>query len=268
MSLRRLQQLVVLLHHDPERAARLSEAELVGDDLTAAEIQWLLAVDPRAWSTDRYRADRVLTGVIEELPVTSGLVVGAGQLSVLRSFARGPEFAALVEHRGTLVEAYADFLARLIGGLPASAGALAGRSLSLERAIARARRREVVAVKPGMLEPGPGVMVAEVGEGTLGTWSALRERLKPGHEVAGVMAGLTATGEQEVAPGWVLIQAGAASEIGEAIGELIAGLPCTQKDFLARSEALGATTEEAAELLAGLLADGVLVEGVACADHA
>ena len=91
-----LQHLIVRMLHDPTfRAAVYAnpEAALGDEGLTAHEHSMLLAVDQRAYAVDADRADRVLSALIEEHPVSVLALFHDGYtLDHLRTFFASPLF--------------------------------------------------------------------------------------------------------------------------------------------------------------------------------
>jgi len=117
--------------------------------LAAADRALLTAVDRRAWNTDPLRRARLVQALLEEFPVTAA-VVG---VPAVDAFFSSPAFRAMLERRGSMALAFADWIRGRSGDIAV-----------LEGAIARARRSPRQG--PG-LQTAPGVIPLSVQVGTL-----------------------------------------------------------------------------------------------------
>jgi len=87
MSVREVYRAMMRMLYDPAFALRVrgdGGTALAGADLTPEELGWLAGPDPRAWRTDKLRRWRTLTGLLEEFPVASALVLRRGREGSLR----------------------------------------------------------------------------------------------------------------------------------------------------------------------------------------
>ena len=96
------------------------------DGLSEAERGLLVQVDRRAWGTDRYRRSRGVQALLDEYPVTAGIL----GVDAVDGFFSSPGFAAVLRDRGSLGLAFGDH----------AASGPAGAVAILEQAVARARR--------------------------------------------------------------------------------------------------------------------------------
>jgi uncharacterized protein (UPF0276 family) len=221
---RELQRAVVRLLHDPAALPRIaSEGRLAPEELA-----WLQGVDPRAWRADRYRAARVLTGLLEEYPATAPAHGGE-----LLAFFGGARFHEAVREGRSLAGAFGAWLQDT--GSPAVA-ALA----RVEAAIAAGRR--AAAPEPGagwVRAPGCAIVTGPVPAPYACEGDALVEVLPDG------------SARVEEAP--------------PALAALLreAALPRTRADLLAAARALGADPGEDEDIVSGLVADGLLVPATA-----
>jgi len=124
MSHQALARVVMRLLHDPQ-------ADVSAADLSAEERAWLSEVDPRAWSVDHERPARVLKGLVDELPASVAIATARASYPAVLAFFRSTWFHAEVDHRGSLIEGFAEHL-RELGADPGVLG--------IELAQARARR--------------------------------------------------------------------------------------------------------------------------------
>lgn len=134
------------------------------DGLTEAERGLLLTVDRRAWGTDRYRRSRSVQALLEEYPVTAG-ILGVGAVDAFFSSAA---FAAVLRDRGSLALAFGDVAAR---------GAAGGVAL-IEQAVARARRgADQRSRKGSRIRTRPGVVPLQTRSPVLDCFSEGRQVL-------------------------------------------------------------------------------------------
>lgn len=252
MSHTTLQRVMVRMLHDPQLVAavyRSPATALAGLDLSEVERGWLLSVDRRAWATDPLRPDRLLTGLIEEFPVSSLLLVQQRGVPGLRAFFAAPPFHRCVQERGSLADAFGAWLEQQgIGAAP------------LERAAARLRRPQAPPAGVGLvLAPTVGLVVLP--EGMVEVYSALLQSL--GQErVAAVLAArgharLPRKG-REVA---MVSHAGSVEVLPDALAAVLseAQRPQPRERLLTLIRRQGVAPNEDVEILDGLVADGLLV---------
>jgi hypothetical protein len=241
MSARALQHVVVCAHH----GCAFVDA-LVDETLTPAEQAMFRAVDRRAFGADGGRRDRIVAAVVDELPVSVAI---AGLPAVYALFDDRACFFPVVQGAAPIAVAFA-----------AALEPVATDAARLEGAIARARRRPRRVT--GLLR-ADGVEVACVDDGAIARYQAARAGLgdRPVESVGGG-ARLAGIGNGDAA--WVLATRGHKGvELGScsgALGQLLQR--CTGIDddaFVSCARALGCDTDdEASELLAELLADGLV----------
>lgn len=212
------------------------------------EAALLLRTDARAWKTDPLRATRLLATLMEELPVSCG-VVG---VDVARGFFASKPFQHAILHERLVVDALGDWL------LP-RAGAVA----QLEQAIALARRKRPRRRlrHPGDLARAPGVEVARVAEGTLAFLARARASLgaKP-HETVAQGGRVEAPSEPMHGPlEHILVVGGALSTCAEPLFALLSFARDGRPGAAVVDEArrLGAD-DDAEELVADLIGDGLV----------
>ena len=249
-----LQRVIVRLLFDP-----VYVADVYGGgptpELSADERRMLLATDRRAWGTDPYRRSRGLRALIEEFPVSSAVASGGGaHLKALDAFFSSPSFHAAIQRREHLALAYGAWL----GDDPMAV---------LETALARARRPRVVE-GAGVVRT-PGVVPITVRDGSLSRWQALRERLG-GDPLAALVAGVDLAGLPPFGDGdehWIAWPvAGGEVSLGGGSGGVnmlleAAATPLSRHDLEVAAVELGAEPDDAAEIVRGLVEDGLLVTG-------
>ncbi len=219
-------------------------------ELSAEDRALLIAPDPRAWSTDRYRRGRLTRALLDEYPVT-GAVVGVSRVD---AFFGSDAFAAVLASRGSISLAFADW-----------AAPQAGDVALLEGAMCRARRW--VPARGKGIQAGPGVVVVDLGAGTLDFLQHGMERLGA-QSLDALAQGLRLSRPTvQSAREHVIITCTADGQVGASlVGEAIAALtrraarPLSTGALLAAARRLGATPSEAAALIQDLLNDGVLAE--------
>lgn len=155
--------------------------------LTEPERALLVAVDRRAWGTDRYRRSRSVHALIEEFPATAA-VLGVAEVDAWFST---EAFARTLASRGSLALDFGRW-----------AEAQAGELAVLERAIALARRAERP-VGSGLVTR-PGVEPATLGAGTLQAYARIREALGP-DPIEALAAGLEPVQPPEPGPAEALL---------------------------------------------------------------
>ena len=247
-----LQRVTVRMLYDPPFVERIY-AGFCPPEIDAAQRALLVSIDRRAWATDPHRRARALTALLEETPASAAL---AG-VSRLDAFFSSSAFHAAIQERRGLAASFATWLEPL-----------AGPVARLELAVIEARRDPPVTPAPGRIVRAAGLRTLSLPEGTLALYQGLRERL--GSDPLGALArGLhlgpppALTGEEHL-----LIERDAAgdpqiSEIPEALAGLLgaASAPITRAALLARARELGADPGDDAEIVDGLVTDGLLVAG-------
>ena len=98
-----------------------AHAATAGLELTPREIDWLTAVDPRAYRTDAERRARSLSALLEEYPVSCALTLRDGERPVdalprLDAFFSSPTFHDAIQGERSLGLAFGVFLAELETG--------------------------------------------------------------------------------------------------------------------------------------------------------
>lgn len=291
MSVEALYRVMVRMLYDPalvDAVYRDRATALVEDELGEVERSWLVAVDERAWRTDPMRRARSVTGLIEEFPVASACVVRRMcegtvrvETELLDAF-----FSARVFHEGvrrgeSMVLAFARYLEG-----PEHGSARADRRIAplagLEAAIARLRR--VVESDPGpavperfYLAPWAEVLRVPAGTGELHTRISKALRLGGRSPVASVLdrqwslpvlLELDAAAQEdllierppEAGTEWSSVGVRYAPVTAELAGLLRAVAPgATRGELLAVARALGAEPGEDADVLDGLIGEGLLV---------
>lgn len=253
-----LRRVMIRLLHDPSFVDRVHadpDAALADVEVTAEERRWLLAEPRAAWRTDPARPGRVLAALAEEFPATAALA-GAH----MATFFSSAEFHAAVQERGSLALAFAEHAAH-------SADPRVRVLARLERAIAAARRapkRAAASVasareseERARVRLASTARVLRVPSGALALLAAVR---------AGDVAPALGDEEEDVL---VVVPADGGDATVEALApELAALLACAaggiaRSALLAEARRLGAEPGEDVEIVAALVADGVLI----AADH-
>jgi hypothetical protein len=267
----RLQRLAVRMLYDEGFRARVLNGE---EPVDAADHALVAAVDPRAWSTDPYRSGRTLTAILAELPVTGALLGAPRALQFFRSDA----FHAAIDERGSLVLSFGGWadvgpvgalelaiahLRRAVGTSPSNGR---GESRSSSPSTGGGGGREATG-GGGLLALGDRFHPIAVPAGTLAAYEALRQSLGSDPVAAigaePLAAPALAEGEEHLLVERSPDGSIAIGTIGESLYALLAPLlsgPSTERDVIATLRALGAG-DAAEEILAGLVADGVLVSG-------
>jgi hypothetical protein len=261
-----LQRVVVRMLHDPElRRAVYADpgAALAGLPLGPAEHAMLTRADARAWSVDVHRSDRVFGALLDELGVSAASLLTAGVgLPRLFAFFQSPCFHDAVMARRSLAPAFADYLVGLATDERTRA------LLELERAIVELRRAPpTAAVPPDRLRTSPRFSPLALPAGTLAAWEAVRQQL--GHSVGAALAARATFRVPAVdarAREWVLLEMSESGEplagfVSEALGRLLlaAREPVTTAELLRIAGEEGATPDEAEEILADLVVEGLLL---------
>jgi hypothetical protein len=110
-----LERVIVRMLYDPSFAdavCRDPAHALPGLGLGEREHAWLGALDPRAFGHDPLRGRRTLRALCEELPASSAIAVNETRsVAFLDHFFASEPFHRAVQERGSLVAAFADYLA-------------------------------------------------------------------------------------------------------------------------------------------------------------
>jgi hypothetical protein len=243
--------MVVRMSFDPALVAKVYGAEPVAG-LDEAGRAMLTKPDRRAWATDPYRRTRSLTALLEEFPASAAQ---AGVQS-LDGFFSSEAFHQLCEQRGSMAM-----------GFGAWVEALAGPVARLETAIARIRRHQPLRA------PGIGLAstaaVVELPAGTMDQYQALRAQLGP-EPVVSLATGKMRPIElpQSAESQTLLIQRGQTGDVSlTQTSAVLASLlraadPAVSRQALvAAAVGLGASAEEAGEIIDELLEEGLLEQG-------
>jgi hypothetical protein len=220
------------------------------DGLDAEELALLARADRVALTADREgrRRDQFLRNVSEEFALSCAAGVPA------EGFPSSPEFHQAVRTDASLPLAFGRYAERC-----SASGTRVQRGLvALERALARARRepRASAAPQPGEIALAPRAWLVSVPEGTLDLAARLRAALDGGEPIAA--PALAPGGDETVlilaerAPAPFRLRAVEAERVSPELALLLASLEQPRK----RS----GLAAETAEIVAELLADGVLVE--------
>jgi hypothetical protein len=243
MSHTALRRVMVRLLHDPALvdALHADPARTLADvDLTAAERGWLVATPRAAWATDPERPARVLAGLRDEYPVATTLAPDR-----TGAFFASTAFHDAVQTRGSLALA--------LGAHLASAPDRAVAAVALvERAIAEVRRAPIAGADSGArLALAGHVALVRVPAGTLELLAAVRDG-----------ASRPPLGESHDAVLVVRDGDGASVEsLPMALASLLAATPLARAELCALARRLGAEPGEGADIVDGLVRDGVLVWG-------
>lgn len=260
MSAAGVQRAIVRMMFDPDfRDAVYADAAaaLAGCDVSVEERGWLVRPDRRAYATDGSRQARALHALEGELPAV--MAWARAEARRLEDFFASPELHRCIEERGVLTLAFAAWLGR-------GAGEELGSLLALEAAVARARRGRRGdgrdgggdgEASSGAVMLSPRAVLAETREGALEGWTAVMDARAAGAEPPRFTLG---------EPCVVLVQVDATGHASiEALAEGLAALLAFARQPVLRAALerhaidLGLDDAEARELLADLLATGLLV---------
>lgn len=250
MSPQALQRMVVRMLFDPALVAQVYGSEPV-QGLDEAARAMLTQPDRRAWGTDPYRRTRALTALLEEFPA-SAAQAGVANLDAFFSSAA---FHQVCEERGSMALGFGVWVE-----------AHAGPVARLETALAQVRRPQPTG--GGGISLSPMAVVVQVPAGTLDQYQALRAQLGPNPVVT-----LAEGGAKPVAAPHstqvhhLLVQGSQGGDISlthasETLASLLmaAAAPVERQELEDTAQALGATAQEAGEIIDDLLGEGVLVE--------
>lgn len=245
---RRVQTTLVGMLFDPEFAARVRAGRVAG--LSPHEHAILSAIDPRALTADPYRRARAITVLLDEYPVSIALVGTA----VAERFFASEAFRMMVGARGSMAVAFGAWLGRRAGGIGA-----------LEHALAQVRRPQASAA-PQLVARAPNVCTRILPHGTLAYHAEARARL--GDDVAARLAdgrAVTLGRAPDRGSEFVLVESrpDGSIDVGTASAPLVrllefAGTGQPRAKVCAEAVRLGATREEADELVDDLVAQGLL----------
>jgi hypothetical protein len=280
VSAQALQRVIVRMLFDPafrQRVYAEPAAALRDVELTAEERQWLITPPPQAYGTDVHRRSRALSGLLEEYPVAGALAVRGRQgLARLQEFFASAFFHQCVQQRGSMAEAFGDYLqSAVFAEQPEIA-----RMAVIELGIVRVRRAPDMPPPPGpacttdtRLRLAPWVVLLTAPATALPRYSTLLRRLRQ-YRASLLEAVLDATYRLPAAPAaragateWVLVvgvPGGDGPSLEATSRELGALLSAAQHEttfgaLCAQAVGLGATAGEAREVLEGLLADRLLM---------
>lgn len=265
MSHTALQRVIVRMLYDPQLVSRVfanPASALANEDITEEEGNWLVQTDRRAYDVDTLRRARTLTALVEEYPVScQSWVTQAGTTDALELFFSKSEFHDCVQSRGSLALAFGDYLlgadlVRLCPELRAFT--------TLEQHIAMLRRAKPIKKVSNTLCLASRTAVFSLPEGAIFNYQIILDALNQHPEglVAGALKSKTTQGTIPTkGTEWVL-----ASNTGtinleilpDALAELLIALPLERSLLEQRASSLGATADEAREIITELIDDGVI----------
>lgn len=264
---RALQRVAVRMLHDPQFVTSVYSdpgTALADLSLGPREWSWLTRSAPAVWLTDPDRPSRVFEALRKEFPVSCALaeVAGGAREEMLRFFA-SPDFHMAVQERRVLALSFGQWM---IG--QAKSGRLGRKPTAvlaeLELACAELRRvprRARQSVEPSdRLALAPRVRLLSLPVGSLALLEETRKGLQDGTPLR--PSRLSGRGAE-----WVLVElqgeqgalqlGGLPAELAELL--LAAGTGTRRAELLQRAVALGASTEEAPEIVESMVVDGLLV---------
>jgi hypothetical protein len=280
VSAEMVQRVVVRMLFDPgfrERVYTAPEAALHDVPLTAEERQWVITPPPQAYGVDVYRQSRALSGLLEEYPVAGALAVRCLQgLTRLQRFFASEAFHHCVQQRGSMADAFGHYLQ---SATFAEAPTVA-RMAVVEASGVRVRRAPYGLPAPASpcteatwLRLAPWVELLTVPPTTLFQYSRALQRLRQ-HGPVLLEAILDTTYRlpvklhgPETATAWIMVVRDPASDslsIEAASPELGAVLAAARpavpwEAVCAEAVRLGATLQEAVDIIEGLVADQLLL---------
>ena len=245
----RLQRLAVRMLYDPELVDQIYTGQPV-EGLSPADRALLTAGPRTAWGIDRLRRSRTLQALLEEYSVSATFT----GLPVLHGFFSASEFHDCIQNRGRLIEAFGRWLEPR-----------AGRVAVLERSIAQSRRDDPVPT--GVIRRAPGLVPVSLPADTLQIWQQIRAQLgaQPlSHLVSKTFRPIVLPPPSGEVAHW-LIERGPGGDVqlgggSEALNGLLSAAPAPRGVLLQVAVALGASTEEAGEIIDDLLQEGLLEE--------
>ena len=256
MNPRAIQGAVVRMMYDPDFVTAVYGQRAV-PGLTEPERALLRQVDRRAFTTDRFRRARAVHAIVDEYPASAAAL----GLAAVEGFLGSREFAAVLTGRGAMALAFGTWLKDQASGV--------GR---IEAAMAGLRRPAPALAAPGALRCAPNIAPLTVPAGSLEWYEATIGSLGP--------EPLQGLADQPPRPGlprrspvrrrqadeYLLIELrpDGGMSLGTASEPLVrllrfAATPRSRQMLAAEAVARGASAQEAPALLAGLVADGLLV---------
>jgi hypothetical protein len=250
MKPQELQRMAVRLHFDPAFVDVVYGGGAV-EGLDEGGRAMLVAVDRRAWQTDRYRRPRALHALMEEFPASCALA-GVGELD---SFFSSPTFHRMIQDRGSMAQAFGTWLQARARGVA-----------TLELGLVRARRSATLEGEG--LVVAPGVVPLSLPAGSLARYLHTRTRLG-GDALTALSTGgvdlgeLPALGEGEEHLLIEPVDGGGDLGISQASTGLVRLLtaalcPASPARMLAVARSVDASTGPA--IIDGLVAEGLLVD--------
>ena len=275
MSAGTVQRVVVRMLFDPalvEAVYRDADAALADEGLSPAERRWLTAPDRRAYGADALLRGRTLYALTGEYPAACAVAAKQAGSAALEAFFSTPLLHGCIRAGDSLALAFGAWLASGAASDDPRVRALA----PVELAMARLRRRSETARPPadGRLRLAPDAWLGDAPEGTADLYAAVRASLAAaGPDLA--TAALAATRPLGDLPGLgqdpetlLLIASGAGMDaqvsvevLPEALARLLAAARpgASREALLALTRSLGVEPGEDAEIVDGLVADGLLV---------
>ncbi|MED5369985.1 MAG: hypothetical protein VX899_03140 [Myxococcota bacterium] len=270
-----LQRVSMRMLYDPRFAEQVyadPSATLASVDITETERQWLLDVDPRAWTVDSQRGQRCLRNLFGEFRGSTTLALAQTRsLSGLQAFFQSPHFHQQVQQRGSLARGYARFLGELTEDpLVAEVARLEWMQAQCRRELELCPRLDSLA--PKAIARAPGIGAGRFDGATLDALNAAEQALFQLQLIPAAGLCDDAPRPSPVAPrpdqpldliarpidGQIqLVQLGSMASRTLAL----LGSPHTQEAAVARVTSLGLSAQRGAALLGGLLGEGLLILG-------
>ena len=280
MSTQALQRVIVRMLFDPAFCAQVyanASAVLQGIDLTAEERHWLVMPPLPAYGADTHRRSRALTGLLEEYPVAGSLAVRSAKgVERLYHFFASTYFHRCVQERGSMAEAFGHYLQ---SERFADVREIA-RMAAIELGVVQVRRapdlppsRSAPRASDFRVRLAPWVRLLQVHATALARYSKLFGHLR--QYKASLLEAILDTSWRlpagPNAPGaaqeWLMIVGipgedgpsleAASHELGTLLAAAQQDVACSELCDLAVR--LGAETTEAADVVAGFLADRLLI---------
>jgi hypothetical protein len=247
---------------------------LAGQGLTEAEKGFVVRPDRRAYGTDTHRASRALSALIEEYPVTSAIVAREnGGIARLHAFFASSDFHECIISRGSIAEAFGAYLATV------ETDSTFSTLLELELSVVKVRRTcgqvddEERGSQTGHLMLSPRLRLLRAAPALLREYGRVLSLLDrhEGGRLAGVLAPeLSLSGpksEQGGSTEWILVlcplgeDAPTMEVLPPALGALLdsARIVASVEQLSGEMVRLGAEPGEAADILAGLINDQLLL---------
>jgi len=278
-----LQRVMVRMLFDQgftERVRREPAVALAGLELSEREIDWLLEPDPRAWRADADRPARALSVLLQEYPAALALVVQAhGDLAPVQGYFASTYFHRIIQDKGSMALAFGDYVVALVAG-----GAIHDPRVTevarLEQAIVRLHRQALprgpeVRLDAPFYRLSPDKALHRAAAGTADLHEAIHGALGTRGKDLGraVLAVRRLPNLPLGAPATEPLLLELARDDGPRVKFLTAAAEITSElfDLLAFSRVprdfaalvtevtrLGADPDEAPEVIAGLIGEGVL----------